>query len=110
MTMFEKAGMKLGLDKAVLSRMDSTTSADYTGAAGDSNAPSALSKSEVEELLKKGAYAALAEENDEEEKKFRAEDIDQILARRSTVIRHDETENRPADPSLFRYDVIFAIT
>lgn len=88
--MFDKAGMKLGLDKAILQRMggsnstvdlmdtdSASTTADtpstpgLTRASGSifgstaSNNPSKLSKEEVEALLKKGAYGLLME-NDEE--------------------------------------------
>lgn len=48
--MFETASMKLGLDRAVLQRQS------------DSAAPSSLSKSEVEKLLKRGAYCILDDE------------------------------------------------
>ncbi|KAJ1925479.1 hypothetical protein IWQ60_004528 [Tieghemiomyces parasiticus] len=97
--MFDKAGMKLGLDRAVLQKMDvqsalrsSDDSAALGGAGlGGSRAPSALSKKEVEELLKKGAYGALMDD-DGASAKFCEEDIDQILERRTTVIRHDANE------------------
>lgn len=44
-----------------------------------------LSKLEVEDLLKKGAYGALMDEEDEGSK-FCEEDIDQILQRRTQTI------------------------
>lgn len=44
-----------------------------------------LSKMEVEDLLKKGAYGALMDEEDEGSK-FCEEDIDQILQRRTQTI------------------------
>lgn len=44
-----------------------------------------LSRKEVEELLKKGAYGAIMEENNEDSK-FNEEDIDTILQRRTTTI------------------------
>lgn len=44
-----------------------------------------LSKMEVEDLLRKGAYGALMDEEDEGSK-FCEEDIDQILQRRTQTI------------------------
>ncbi|XP_056276193.1 chromodomain-helicase-DNA-binding protein 7 isoform X2 [Pseudoliparis swirei] len=75
--MFDKASLKLGLDKAVLQSMS-----------GRDNATSGaqpLSKKEVEDLLRKGAYGALMDEEDEGSK-FCEEDIDQILKRRTHTI------------------------
>ena len=51
-----------------------------------------LSKKEVEDLLKKGAYGALMDEEDEGSK-FCEEDIDQILQRRTQTITI-ETEGK----------------
>ncbi|MFH4974373.1 hypothetical protein AB6A40_001082 [Gnathostoma spinigerum] len=72
--MFDKASLKLGLDKAVL---QSTTALKDTS--------QQLSRKEVEELLKKGAYGAIMDENNEESK-FSEEDIETILLRRTTTI------------------------
>ncbi|XP_010779410.1 chromodomain-helicase-DNA-binding protein 7-like, partial [Notothenia coriiceps] len=73
--MFDKASLKLGLDKAVLQSMS-----------GRENSNSGqLSKKEVEDLLRKGAYGALMDEEDEGSK-FCEEDIDQILQRRTHTI------------------------
>lgn len=55
--MFETASKKLGLDRAILQRQGSTQGIDSS-----SSAPSSLSKSEVENLLKKGAYCMLDDE------------------------------------------------
>ncbi|TKR63255.1 hypothetical protein L596_027104 [Steinernema carpocapsae] len=71
--MFDKASLKLGLDKAVLQSM---------APRGDSNQ---LSRKEVEQLLKKGAYGAIMDE-DTEGSKFNEEDIDTILQRRTHTI------------------------
>jgi superfamily II DNA/RNA helicase len=90
--MFDRASMKLGLDKALLQRMDtSESSADYIPNSQKS-AASSLSKTEIEDLLKKGAYGAFMD--DESSKKFCEEDIDQILERRTLVIRHDNTAEK----------------
>jgi len=66
--MFLRASMKLGLDQAILD--------------SNSNTGPVLSPKEIEHLIKKGAYSVFQEE-DEETEKFVAEDVDQILQRRS---------------------------
>ncbi|XP_069477199.1 chromodomain-helicase-DNA-binding protein 7 isoform X2 [Ambystoma mexicanum] len=75
--MFDKASLKLGLDKAVLQSMSGRESA--------TNGVQQLSKKEIEDLLRKGAYGALMDEEDEGSK-FCEEDIDQILLRRTHTI------------------------
>ncbi|KAI2570293.1 chromodomain helicase DNA binding protein 8 [Homo sapiens] len=75
--MFDKASLKLGLDKAVLQSM--------SGRDGNITGIQQFSKKEIEDLLRKGAYAAIMEEDDEGSK-FCEEDIDQILLRRTTTI------------------------
>ncbi|KAI7865420.1 P-loop containing nucleoside triphosphate hydrolase protein, partial [Spinellus fusiger] len=82
--MFDRAGMKLGLDKAVMSRSGAVGEED--GGQGKNE----MSKKEIEDLLKKGAYGAMLD--DEASTKFCEEDIDQILERRTTVIRHEGNE------------------
>lgn len=72
--MFDRASLKLGLDKAVL---QSTTALRESS--------TALSKKDVEELLKKGAYGSIMDETSEESK-FNEEDIETILQRRTTTI------------------------
>uniref|UniRef100_H3ART7 Chromodomain helicase DNA binding protein 6 n=1 Tax=Latimeria chalumnae TaxID=7897 RepID=H3ART7_LATCH len=74
--MFDKASLKLGLDKAVLQDINRK---------GNTNGVQQLSKMEVEDLLRKGAYGALMDEEDEGSK-FCEEDIDQILQRRTQTI------------------------
>ncbi|XP_033939117.1 chromodomain-helicase-DNA-binding protein 6 isoform X3 [Pseudochaenichthys georgianus] len=78
--MFDKASLKLGLDKAVLQDINRKGSVN------------GLSKLEVEDLLKKGAYGALMDDEDEGSK-FCEEDIDQILQRRTQTITI-ETEGK----------------
>ena len=75
--MFDKASLKLGLDKAVLQSMRSDDVRNNT---------MQLTKSEIEELLKKGAYGAIMEDDNAGDK-FCEEDIDKILQQRSTVIQ-----------------------
>ncbi|CAG0888582.1 unnamed protein product, partial [Darwinula stevensoni] len=79
--MFDRASLKLGLDKAVLQSMN-TTQADKEGNLGGG---AQLNKKDVEELLRKGAYGALMEDDNAGDK-FCEEDIDQILERRTQVI------------------------
>jgi hypothetical protein len=99
--MFDRAGMKLGLDKAILQKMGPESSGleEFS----ESTAAPQMSKSQVEDLLKKGAYGILME-NDDAGMKFMDEDIDSILERRTTVIKHDSgvKESRSAmDGSIF---------
>ncbi|KAI8331392.1 P-loop containing nucleoside triphosphate hydrolase protein [Chlamydoabsidia padenii] len=84
--MFDRAGMKLGLDKAVMQR----SNLQPDGTSGTGTSKNELNKKEIEDLLKKGAYGAMLD--DESSAKFCEEDIDQILERRTTVIRHEGNE------------------
>ncbi|XP_037642247.1 chromodomain-helicase-DNA-binding protein 8 isoform X2 [Sebastes umbrosus] len=76
--MLDKASLKLGLDRAVLQSMSGNKE-------GNVNGVQQFSKKEIEDLLRKGAYAAIMDENDEGNR-FCEEDIDQILQRRATTI------------------------
>jgi SNF2 family DNA or RNA helicase len=60
--MFDRASMKLGLDKAILQRMDSQSAIEDPF--GETKNASSLSKQEVETLLKKGAYGAFIDDED----------------------------------------------
>ncbi|KAF3849608.1 hypothetical protein F7725_019327 [Dissostichus mawsoni] len=76
--MLDKASLKLGLDRAVLQSMSGNKE-------GNNNGVQQFSKKEIEDLLWKGAYAAIMDKNDEGNR-FCEEDIDQILQRRATTI------------------------
>ncbi|KAM9500245.1 chromodomain-helicase-DNA-binding protein 8 isoform 1-T1 [Clarias gariepinus] len=76
--MLDKASLKLGLDRAVLQSMSSNKDSSVNGV-------HQFTKKEIEDLLRKGAYAAIMDENDEGSR-FCEEDIDQILQRRATTI------------------------
>ncbi|XP_041847243.1 chromodomain-helicase-DNA-binding protein 8 [Melanotaenia boesemani] len=76
--MLDKASLKLGLDRAVLQSMSGNKDSNVNGI-------QQFSKKEIEDLLRKGAYAAIMDENDEGSR-FCEEDIDQILQRRATTI------------------------
>lgn len=69
--MFDRASKKLGLEQAVLGTFEKEW---------DDDKPT---QQEMEQLLKKGAYALLDDDNDEETKQFCADDIDSILAKRT---------------------------
>nr|QVX32607.1 CHD6/7/8/9 [Platynereis dumerilii] len=79
--MFDRASLKLGLDKAVLQSMGGKDIKDNQQ----------LSKKEIEELLKKGAYGALMDDDNQGDQ-FCEEDIDQILKRRTQVITLESGE------------------
>lgn len=76
--MFDKASLKLGLDKAVLQSMTPKDNQQQ------------LSRKEVEDLLRKGAYGAVMDD-ESESNKFSEEDIDTILSRRTQTIRLEVT-------------------
>ncbi|KAJ3128560.1 choline dehydrogenase 6 [Physocladia obscura] len=90
--MFDRASMKLGLDKAILQRTDANSAyGDATGAnESEGSKVSGISKTEIEDLLKKGAYAAFMDDNEANDEG----DIDQILTRRTQVIRHDNSQEK----------------
>lgn len=71
--MFDRASKKLGLDRAVLARIESAVAAS-----------SAENAKMMDRLLRHGAYA-LFQDADEADK-FCEEDIDQILAQRARVL------------------------
>ena len=76
--MFDRASLKLGLDKAILQSMRNEERLI--------NQSNQLGKKEIEDLLKKGAYGAIMEEDNAGDK-FCEEDIDKILQQRATVIQ-----------------------
>ena len=82
--MFDRAGLKLGLDKAVLQSMNTDQGKNKADKANQ------MSKKEVEDLLKKGAYGALMDDDNAGDK-FCEEDIDSILERRATTITAEST-------------------
>jgi len=83
MQMFHMSSLKMGLDQAVLSGFEAVGSSE-----------NALSKDEIERLLRHGAYGILNEEKngtgEAASKAFVEEDIDSILARSRTVV-YDNT-------------------
>ena len=75
--MFDKASLKLGLDRAVLQSMNTQKAL--------MDKDNQHSKKEIEDLLRKGAYGALMEDDNAGDK-FCEEDIEQILQRRTHVV------------------------
>ncbi|KAL3915362.1 MAG: hypothetical protein SGILL_005694, partial [Bacillariaceae sp.] len=84
MQMFHMSSMKMGLDQAVLTGFES-------GNAGEA----AMTKEEIENLLRHGAYDIFNEDkagtSEKESKDFVEQDIDSILARRSRKVVHENT-------------------
>eukprot|EP01102_Stenamoeba_stenopodia_P011177 TRINITY_DN341_c0_g2_i3.p1 TRINITY_DN341_c0_g2~~TRINITY_DN341_c0_g2_i3.p1 ORF type:complete len:817 (+),score=280.73 TRINITY_DN341_c0_g2_i3:2550-5000(+) len=75
--LFEQASKKLGLDQVVLD--------------GVSKESKRIETKELNDLLKKGVYSVL-QNNDEEIAKFCAEDIDQILEARTTKVTYNSVK------------------
>lgn len=73
--MFQRASMKLGLEQAVMSNTRKSVNPDL-----------------VETLLKEGAYSALLEDNegDDKSKVFCESDINDLLEKRSRVVTYDK--------------------
>lgn len=94
--MFDRAGLKLGLDKAVLQSMNT----DLKDGAKTLGGAAALTKQEVEDLLKKGAYGALMDDENAGDK-FCEEDIEDILLKRSQVITHAEEKGSTFSKATF---------
>ena len=111
--MLERAGRKLGLDKAILQKMmpgkdispmgtesnmnETIVSGDGSGAGNmaTSGGLSSLSRKEIEHLLRKGAYGAIFSDEEEDlgvigKNPQDEEDIDVILERRTRVITHTD--------------------
>ena len=76
--MFEKASLKLGLDQAVLSGIESAGAKKLSG-------------KEISALLRHGAYGALA--NEEDATQFTEASIDEILSRSSKTVVHDAKQS-----------------
>jgi len=92
--MFERASKKLGLDHALLNQLDqSDTKLDKSsgGISGDQPARAKPKSSDVDALLRNGAYGLFSEENDEASRKFCESNIDQILEARTQTIVHSQS-------------------
>ncbi|EFC50563.1 chromodomain helicase DNA binding protein [Naegleria gruberi] len=86
---FERASMKLGLDRAVLSSNNEFVQS--TSKSSTQNKP-ALEKEEIELLLRHGAYSAFKIDDTEEQKLLMDEDIDTIMERTATIVRYDQAK------------------
>jgi hypothetical protein len=87
MQMFHMSSLKMGLDQAVLKGFESSATGE-----------GALTKAEVEKLLRHGAYDIFNEEKagqaEEESNAFIEQDIDSILQRRSHTIVQDHSGSK----------------
>ncbi|KAI5171981.1 hypothetical protein NEFER03_1246 [Nematocida sp. LUAm3] len=88
--MFDRASMKLGLDRAILHKDKDKDSATHK-------------KGRLESLLKKGAYGVLME-TDDVNKKFCDEDIDAILEGRTKVVQHADQSGNLFSKASFQVD------
>ncbi len=90
--LFFRASRKLGLETAVLGTMAVGGTDDGVGQAADGR-PGA---SEMQDLLKQGAYHLLDdEEAQERERAFNEADIEQLLEQRARVFVHEERRTAP---------------
>eukprot|EP00924_Labyrinthula_sp_SR-Ha-C_P004724 augustus_masked-scaffold_1-processed-gene-9.8-mRNA-1 protein AED:0.23 eAED:0.24 QI:255/0/0/0.33/1/1/3/0/1246 len=87
--MFHTQSRKLGLDLAVMSRLEKETEPDEQVNAKKKTKKDA--DKETERLLRYGAYV-LKDDNDEDAKGFEQEDIDVILRKRARKINVDESK------------------
>jgi len=89
MQMFHMSSLKMGLDQAVLQGFEKGESGGGEGA---------MTKEEVERLLRHGAYDIFNEEKsgaaDAESNEFVQQDIDSILERRSKTVIHENTGSK----------------
>jgi superfamily II DNA/RNA helicase len=96
--MFERASKKLGLDQAVLTKMNagSTTASSTAEESSAVAADPILDKKVIDSLLKYGAYD-LFREDDTAANRFYEEDIDKILER-ATVVKSTQGAETPDNP------------
>lgn len=92
--MFERASKKLGLDQAILQDMGF----EEGNKKKEKESLADIKKEEIDRLLKKGAYAVL-NDDDTAADAFTAEDIDQILQRRTRLLKVGG--DQPRAPSAF---------
>jgi len=85
MQMFHKSSLKLGLDQAILNRIENGQTRNNNMMTGD----------EIERLLRYGAFDLFKEDKDglseKESNEFVEQDLDTILARRSKVVVQENT-------------------
>lgn len=93
--MFRRASMKLGLDQAVLKKMNPGEvhfESNLKNKKAHEFSLSKLDKKEIDALLKYGAYDLFNEKADQASETFCEEDIDQILSKRTTVLKSGGNE------------------
>jgi regulator of protease activity HflC (stomatin/prohibitin superfamily) len=84
MHMFHSASMKLGLERAVLSQQREQSE--------EGSKKKALA-SEIDNLLKKGAYDVFRDDDDEEANKFMETDIDQLMEISAKTVTYGKQES-----------------
>ncbi len=85
--MFIRASKKLGLDQAVLNKIEGVK-AEQANAKERDFGPSSLKKDEIDSLLKHGAYDVFREGKDKPDVEYDEADIERILERDSTKITY----------------------
>eukprot|EP01080_Neovahlkampfia_damariscottae_P008691 gene8691-638_t len=88
--MFERASMKLGLDRAILNMEGGDI---FEGKSSKKESKIGLNSNEIDTLLKYGAYSAFKKDSEEDEKLLLEGDIESILERSSTVIKYDQIQS-----------------
>ena len=84
MHMFHSASMKLGLERAVLSQQREQ---------GEEGSKKKALASEIDNLLKKGAYDVFRDDDDEEANKFMETDIDQLMESSAKTVTYGKQES-----------------
>ncbi|RKO96123.1 hypothetical protein CAUPRSCDRAFT_12175, partial [Caulochytrium protostelioides] len=97
--MFDRASMKLGLDRAVLQKLHAGGNHGAYASQMESSSKQPFNREEIEDLLKRGAYGAFMDDDDS--KAFCEEDIDSILQRRTQTIKHDGAAAEEQKGSIF---------
>lgn len=87
MHMFHSASLKLGLERALMSRNQDTERDGDKPRASKKGEQEAKAK-EIDELLKKGAYDVFKDEDDAEAERFMETDIDQLLEQKSKTVTY----------------------
>lgn len=85
--MFVRASKKLGLDQAVLNKIEGVK-AEQANAKERDFGPSSMKKDEIDSLLKHGAYDVFREGKDKPDVEYDEADIERILERDSTKITY----------------------
>lgn len=99
MHMFHSASLKLGLERALMSR-NQETDKDGDGTKLSRKGEQEAKAKEIDELLKKGAYDVFRDEDDAEAEKFMETDIDQLLEQSSKTVTYGAGSSSAAGSGL----------